>query len=240
MGPILGYFNTVSVCLFMMSKSISAETSPLHNVNCPNMLPSISLGIDGQHFHGTKFTTSSTSGKKFLVFPKIPCAYYVDTKRIKYHFKDIIPAFNYLNQTDSHNVLRSIANDISHFGNNCQRNSGTTSKDFLGIQIIQLRPTDFWKKSHFSSGVKDEIFKVFESKQVDLFDADFLDVLGEPWEKNARIETILGFLRFKCSGSDVMFVETKSLVTFYRTVRRNILLVYVYGGRVRRVRLMNQ
>ena len=93
MGPILGYFNTVSVCLFMMSKSISAETSPLHNVNCPNMLPSISLGIDGQHFHGTKFTTSSTSGKKFLVFPKIPCAYYVDTKRIKYHFKDIIPAF---------------------------------------------------------------------------------------------------------------------------------------------------
>ena len=137
------------------------------------------------------------------------------------------------------NVLRNITGDISHFGNNCHKNLGTTSNDFLGIQIIQLKPTDYWKKSHYSTGVKDDIFKVFESGQVDLFDADFLDVIGKPWEKNARVETILGFLRFKCSGADVMFVKTRSMVTFYRTVKGNMVIVYVYGDKVQRVRLMD-
>ena len=217
-------------------------------MDCPHNLRSFISKIASKPYYGTNLTIPDydqaddfgSDVRKLVVFPRIPCAYWKHTGEKKFDLRDMIPAFEYLKLSDSRKVLRSIANDISHFGNNCQRNSGTTSNDFLGIQIIQLRPTDFWKKYHFFSGVKDEIFKVFESKQVDLFDADFLDVLGEPWEKNARIETILGFLRFKCSGSDVMFVETKSMVTFYRTVKRNILLVYVYGGRVRRVRLMNE
>ena len=127
-------------------------------------------------------------------------------------------------------ILKAITEDLENLSLKCQLNDPNLSivserQDYLGINLI-----DFKNKNQIMDGEDDRNVNGNQN----LYDKDPLNL---PIKATQKMKTNLKFLRFKCSGSDVIYLETDSIKTFKDTVKDNMVIVYVYGDRAQRVRL---
>ena len=180
-------------------------------IQCPYNLQSYLSEIDDNLSNRTNFTIPKCgTSRQLIMFPENSCAYWKANGKKKVNLQDYIPAFQYLKCFDRRPSLRR--------------------------EVLKKISDDIEYFGNYCHRNLGNLGNKNENKK-------FLgiQIISEPTsvDKDGKVATI-GFLRFKCSNSDVVFVKTRSIRSFHESVKRNVVILYVYGGRVKPVRLVDE